>query len=489
MSASSLVNKRYVGVRENFAYGIACGGQNMSYTFMASYLTFFFVNVFGIDPTIVATMLFIEGIWDAVNDPIMGSIVDKTRTRFGKLRPYLLVIPVPLAVVTMLLFAGPVLMAESTMGAKVAYMVITYFIWEFLYTICDVPFWGMSAAISPNPEDRTRAISSARFTATILGGLPGLVLPVLIDLINGGAVNISMQKVFLVIGIVVSFVGMGLFSLAGICTRERVAQSLEEPSLLESFRYLFQNKPLLLLIAYNVLSNLGGIKDIFQNYYFINVLGSASINIIIGIPGTIVGFVAFMLIGPLKKRFNNKQIVITMTIVCGLLPVLTYFLGYGNMKSMSVMVPLLMIWGTLNSVFNGVRMVIPTEMVGDTVDYMEWKTGKRSEGMSFSILTFISKFSNAMTRSIGTSLLAAIGYITSNTDAIVQQSASTQKGIWMMYTIIPGLISILGIIPMFFYDLVGEKQQKMLQELAERREKTEKREEEKPLETDIQAQP
>lgn len=273
MSASSLTNRRYVGVKENLAYGVACGGQNMSYTFMASYLTYFFVNVFGIDPAIVATMLFIEGIWDAVNDPIMGSIVDKTRTRFGKLRPYLLVIPIPLAVVTMLLFAGPVLMAESSMGAKVAYMVVTYFVWEFLYTICDVPFWGMSAAISPNPADRTRAISSARFTASILGGLPGIVLPILIDLINAGSVNISLQKVFFVIGIIVSFVGMGLFSLAGICTRERVAQSLEEPSLLDSFKYLFQNKPLMLLIAYNVLNGLTGISGIFQNYYFIDVLG------------------------------------------------------------------------------------------------------------------------------------------------------------------------------------------------------------------------
>lgn len=229
---------------------------------VVSYLLF--VNVFGIDPAIVATMLFIEGIWDAVNDPIMGSIVDKTRTRFGKLRPYLLVIPIPLAVVTMLLFAGPVLMAEATMGAKVVYMVITYFVWEFLYTICDVPFWGMSAAISPNPADRTRAISSARFTASILGGLPGIVLPVLIDLINAGAVNVSLQKVFFVIGIVVSFVGMGLFSLAGICTRERVAQSLEEPSLLDSFKYLFQNKPLMLLILSNILGALGGINGIFK---------------------------------------------------------------------------------------------------------------------------------------------------------------------------------------------------------------------------------
>ena len=487
MSSGSLMNRSYVGVRENLAYGIACGGQNMSYTFMASYLTYFFVNVFGIDPTIVATMLFIEGIWDAVNDPIMGSIVDKTRTRFGKLRPYLLVIPIPLAVVTMLLFAGPVLMAEATMGAKVVYMVITYFVWEFLYTICDVPFWGMSAAISPNPQDRTRAISSARFTASILGGLPGIVLPVLIDLINAGTIEISLQKVFFVIGIVVSFIGMGLFSLAGICTRERVAQSLEEPSLLDSFKYLFQNKPLMLLIAYNVLSALGGISGIFQNYYFIDVLGSASINIVIGIPGTVIGFAAYLMIAPMKKRFNNKQIVIAMTVICGILPAITFVLGYSHMKSMAVMVPLCMVQGALNALFNGVRSVIPTEMIGDTVDYMEWKTGKRSEGMSFSILTFISKFTGAMSRSLGTALLTAIGYVTSSTDAIVPQSMATQQKIFAMYTIIPGLLGIIGIIPLFFYDLVGDKQKKILGELAARREQTEKHEEEKPAGTAPQA--
>lgn len=185
------------------------------------------------------------------------------------------------------------------------------------------------------------------------------------------------------------------------------------------------------------------------------------------------------MIGPLKKRFNNKQIVITMTVICGILPAITFILGYNNMKSMAVMVPLLMLQGSLNALFNGVRMVIPTEMIGDTVDYMEWKTGKRSEGMSFSILTFISKFTGAMSRSMGTALLTAIGYVTSSTNAIVPQSMHTQKGIFAMFTIIPGLLGIIGIIPLFFYDLVGEKQKKILKELAERREKAEKREEEK----------
>ena len=480
-------NLRDHTTREIIAFSLLPFGLLTIQTLINTALNMYLTDVLGLTLAMTGVVLSATKVWDAVNDPIMGSIVDKTRTRFGKLRPYLLVIPIPLAVVTMLLFAGPVLMAGASMGAKIAYMIITYFIWEFLYTICDVPFWGMSAAISPNPADRTRAISSARFSASILGGLPGIVLPVLIDLVNAGAVGISLQKIFFVIGIVVSFVGMGLFSLAGICTRERVAQSLEEPSLLDSFKYLFQNKPLMLLILSNILGALGGISGIFQNYYFIDVLGSASINIIIGIPGTVIGFIAYLMIGPLKKRFNNKQISIWMSVICGVLPAITFVLGYGNMKNMSVMVPLLMAQGALNALFNGVRMVIPTEMISETVDYMEWKTGKRSEGMSFSILTFISKFTGAMSKSMGTGLLKAIGYVTSSTNAVVPQSMHTQRGIFAMYTIIPGLLGILGIIPLFFYDLVGEKQQKILKELAERREKTEKQETEKPVEADTQA--
>ena len=146
----------------------------MSYSFLCSYITYFFVNVFNIDPTIISLMLFIEGMWDTVNDPLMGSVVDKTRTRFGKFRPYLMTVPVPLAITTIAVFAGPLIVGEGGAGApaKIAYVIITYFLWEFFYTIGDVPFWSLSAAISPNPEDRTRAITFARFISGIFRGFP-----------------------------------------------------------------------------------------------------------------------------------------------------------------------------------------------------------------------------------------------------------------------------------------------------------------------------
>ena len=171
MEQTELKERRYVGVRETLIYGVANGGQVIGYNLVRMQLTFFLVTAFGIPGQAVSLMIFFMGIWDTMNDPIMGTIVDKTRTRYGKLRPYLLFVPIPLGVATILFFGGAEFLrgVEST-TAKIVYMCITYFIWEFFYTIGDIPFWGMSAAISPNPKDRSRVITSARLISGAIGG-------------------------------------------------------------------------------------------------------------------------------------------------------------------------------------------------------------------------------------------------------------------------------------------------------------------------------
>ena len=162
---------RYVGVKETFLYGISNAGQCFGYNIIAgSYLSLFFVKIFGIPAEIVGTMMLVLGLWDTINDPLMGSIIDRTRTRYGKLRPCLFIVPIPLGLATIMLFAGPEILGEKAeLTSKVIYMFMTYFLWELFYTLGDVPFWGMSAAISPSPSDRTRVISSARFVSGILG--------------------------------------------------------------------------------------------------------------------------------------------------------------------------------------------------------------------------------------------------------------------------------------------------------------------------------
>lgn len=467
--------RRYVGTKENLAYGIACGGQNMSYTFMASYLTYFFVNVFNIDAKAVAFMMLVLGVWDVINDPLMGSVIDKTRTRFGKLRPYLLVVPIPLAIFTVLLFSGPMFFVNepsSTAIKKIVYMYLSYVIWEMFYTIGDVPFWGLSTAISPNPNDRARAITSARFSASIFGALPGMVIAPVIDLAQSGKIHVTMPQIFLVLGIVISIVGMGMFTFAGLFVKERVVQPEEQPSLLDSIKVLVTNKPLLLIILYNVLGAFGGIYDMFTNFLFIDVLHSATLGVIVGIPGAIINFVAYAFIPMFKKRMNSKQILIFSTVSLSVIYALTYITGAKFLNSSVWIVgTILAVRGALMAIFNGVRMVVPTEMVGDTVDYREWKTGQRSEGMSFAALTFVGKLTGTMQKSVGTWCLSLIGYVGAVGGVAAVQSTATQNGIWAMYTIVPAVLGLLGIIPLFFYDLVGEKQKKIRQELMERREK------------------
>ena len=135
-SETARIEKRYVGVKETLTYGVANAGQCIGYTTMIQQRSYFLSAVLGVKPTIVAAWMGIMAFWDAFNDPLMGVIVDKTRTRFGKLRPYLIFVPMVLGVTTIMFFGGPVFLGESASDvSRIIYMCVTYFVWEFFYTI------------------------------------------------------------------------------------------------------------------------------------------------------------------------------------------------------------------------------------------------------------------------------------------------------------------------------------------------------------------
>lgn len=471
--STALQDRRFVGIKETLIYGFANGGQCMSYTFMASWLVFFFTKVLLIKPEEVTVMIAVVGVWDTINDPLMGSIIDRTRTRFGKMRPWLIAVPIPLALATIALFSGPEFLINEPYNSfkRIVYMWVAYIIWELFYTIGDVPFWGLSANISPNPQDRARAITSARFISGILGGLPGLIITPLIDLAKDGTINVSLHRMFFILGIVVSIVGMAVFSLAGFFVKERVISISDEPKFLDSMKFLFTNKPLAMIILANVLGALGGIGGIFSTFYYIDVLGSLSASIIIGIPWTVVNFISYLAIPFFKKHWDSRKIMILTGFYLAFLPIAVYLIGTNFKDNLWVIGPILAIKGALEALVGSVRAVVSTEMITDTVDYMEWKTNKRSEGMAFSVLTFMGKLSGSIQKAVGAALLGAsfIGYVFSATDEHVPQSEPTKAWIWAMFTIIPGLLSILGVLPYFFYDLTGEKLKKIRGDLDDRR--------------------
>ncbi|MBQ7741252.1 MAG: MFS transporter [Eubacterium sp.] len=466
---------RYVGVKENLAYGFANAGQVFGYNlFAGGYLSLFFTKVFGIPASAVGTMILILGMWDAINDPLMGSLIDKTRTRYGKLRPYLLIVPIPLAITTVMVFAGPELLANTkNLTVKIVYMYVSYIIWELFYTLGDVPFWGMSAAISPLPSDRTRAISTARFISSLLGGLSLTFIPVMMDLTNNGVWGLTLSQDFLILSIIAAGMILGLFSLAGRKTKERVVQSIKEPSLLDGIKVLFKNKPLLMIILGNVIGTLTGLAGVYQTYYYSEVLNLSSAVLWISLPGTIFGFLTYLLIPKLQKKLDNKQIImlnITVRFVVGLI---TFLAGLKFYKTSIVAISiLLMIQNFVFSFFNTINMVIPMEMIGDTIDYMEWKTGERNEGIAFSVATFIAKLTSSVSTSLGTMLLGVIGLsFTTMPDGstVAHKAENTDLYIWALFTLVPWVLGLLSMIPYFFYDLTGEKLEKIRTEMKERR--------------------
>ena len=466
---------RYVGVKETLAYGIANAGQCFGYNIIAgSYLSLFFVKIFGVPSEIVGTMMLVLGLWGTFNDPLMGSIIDRTRTRYGKLRPYLFIVPIPLGLATIMLFAGPEILGDKAeLTSKIIYMFITYFIWELFYTLGDVPFWSMSAAISPSPSDRTRVISSARFISGLLGGISTPILTVLMDLSNNGTIPLSLSQVFLLMSVISGTFGMGLFSLAGIFTKERVVQTVKEPSILDGFKALIGNKPLLLIVIGNVLAAISGIGEFFKAYYYSEVVNMNSLTIIITLPGTILGFVTYLLIPKVKKKFDNRQIIFLngfVRLVCG---IAVFLAGVKCFTNLWVVVPLLMVQNILFSFFNTINMVIPTEMIGDTIDYMEWKTGERNEGVSFSVLTFVGKLTGSISGTLGNFLLPIIGLsfvqISATETMTVKAYEYTDTLIWGMFTLAPAILGLLPLIPYIWYDLTGDKLQQVREEMAERR--------------------
>lgn len=297
----------------------------------------------------------------------------------------------------------------------------------------------------------------------------------MMDFTNNGVWNLTLSHDFLILALIAGTVGMGLFSLAGYKTKERVVQTIKEPSVLDGFKVMFKNKPLMLIIIGNVLGTLTGLAGVFQTYYYSEVLNLSSAVLWINLPGTIFGFLTYLLIPKLKTKLDNRQIVMLNVICRFVVSTLVFFAGLGFYRTNIVVISiLLMIQNFIFSFFNTINSVIPTEMIGDTVDYMEWKTGERNEGVSFSVLTFVGKLTGSVSTSIGTALLPVIGLsFTTNAQGmqVAVKGENTDLYIWALFTIVPYVLGLLTLIPYAFYNLTGKRLALIRSEMAERRSK------------------
>ncbi len=465
-------DRRYVGLKETIAYVLFDGSKSFN---IDKYNERFIYEVLLIDFKFLGIVTFVNGIWDVINDTFTGVIIDKTRTRWGKFKPYLVALAIPGTLATCSYWLMPVIFqgkGEEDISKFIFYFVLAI-LRETAGTFRGISQTGMLATITPHPVDRTRLIMIAELLSGVFERLPEYLMTFLIDLINMGKVQIKMKSAYITMGLFTTIVGGTLAFIFFLIGRERVVQSVERPSIKQGIKSIINNKPILIIALSEFLGAFS--VGVGMTNYYIDVLGSATISIIVGIPGAFVSTTSFTWVPWFRRRFSTKFLWFLGAHTGDILFGGVFLIGSiggrvnGLYKKKSVMIPVIMAQETLFMTVWGLRRVIPTELFNESMDYCEWKNGYRTEAMTGVAKGLATKLVGTFGATFKTFLLKSIGY--EQGAGYLNQSDKTKYYLFMMSTFLPLVTGFLGMIPKFFYTLSGKKREQMYEELLARREK------------------
>lgn len=464
---NQMMNRRYVGRNETAAYIAQDFADSFS---IGKYGNRFIWDVVKIDFKINGIVSLFTGAWDIINDTFISAIVDRTRTRWGKFRPYLIWMKIPLTLFGMLYWLMPVFFPNTAANylPKLIYYFAFSVINETAGTFMSISQTGLLSTITPNPEERVRLISQAKFFSRFLGEkMPEWIMGVLIDLINSQKINMSLKTLFISMGSITSILSAAMTFWFYLSSRERVMQSVERPSVIAGLKAIINNKPLLLITLSSFLSGFGISQS--RSDYYIDVLGQASLQTIVGIPAYPILNISYSFVSPLRKRFTSKKLWIAEDIWTDMCWLIVFGIGSidKNFMKRKVMIPVMMIEEFVEMWVYGVRHVIPDELYNEAMDYCEWKNGYRVEAMTGVAKGLILKIQTVIMESVKSFILAKIGYVQGL--KIGTQSDSAKWWLFALGTGIPIITSAFGIIPKFFYPIDKEMRSQMYSELSARR--------------------
>ena len=533
--------------KEGLSYSLCGFGQNLICTVIGSYLTVFMTDAIGFPALAVALLMLGARIFDALNDPIMGSIVDRTRTKWGKCRPYMKWMAFPIAAMTVVCFLP---FYPNTDGGFAA-LSILYIVWGVIYTVADVPYWGLSTAMSNDTYRRGNLLTIARLFCTAGAGIVTVFTPIitqaitsadnsvvsaiqsLMNAINGGeevvasnsaffamfsgienvgayiqnllsadklasitetfgnlGLNINqsgaallqikqsasasmmqdLRFTYFIIAIVCCVIALPLFFLGYKNTTERNQSFEKPPSLKHNLKLLFKNKPLMLI----VLSGIGGAARMLFTYtgglyfakYIMNKESMYSLFTMAIVPG---GLIASLLVPFFTKKFGKRNTYIWSHVIGGVAMLIAFIVGiafdHGNYSSMVTTV-VLIIALVISGIPQGFGNILTYAMIGDTVEYLELKTGERAEGICFAMQTLINKIAMAVGAFVGVLAYYMAGVEAGNASAVTAQGKDTM---WIMLVLIAAISFFLTIIPLFFYKFNEKQQQEAKEEINRRK--------------------
>lgn len=478
-------SKKYLSFKEIAAYSLGLFGFQAIVGLLNSYQAEFDASILGADIAIVGILILVAKIISAVADPIVGSLVDRSKSKHGKFKSMIMYSVVPLLVFTAVVF---VKVPFKGFGLY-AWIFITYLIWSIAMTMGDVPSQGIASALTPDPTERTNVVSISNTFKQIGFSACVVIVPVVCLIIKGGSKVIvakgetdtpMIAPEYLGTAILTAILGCALFALIPLVNKERVkVQSNEKTTAKDMLGALKNNKPLMLVIVSYFLGfgrQMAMGIQVQAAYVF---LGSQNLVAVLGIV-TAVGSMISMAICPmLIKKMNEKNAYILLSVYGFAASIFSFVVGHFWFSNPSNIVLTVLFYASLFLIglqFGAVTLM-PMIMTADAVDYYEYETGKRMEGAAYSILTLTIKVCLALGTALGLVFVQISGYAdtlaaaTPNVD--VDFTVKTKDIIFFAYTVVPGVLALLSVIPMFKYDIVGEKKQAISKALQERRGSTE----------------
>ena len=463
-----------IGLSEKIGYGLGDMSSSMFWKLFGAYLMLFYTDVFGISAAVVGTMFAVTRVWDSFFDPVVGAFADRTSSRWGRFRPYLLFLAVPFGLIGVITFLTPPF--DNT--GKIVYAYVTYALMMMVYSAINVPYASLLGVMSPDPSHRN-TLATYRMTFAYLGSFIALLLFMpLVNAFGGGNVNgptrlwfTAPQFGWFMAVVVIAAICVVLFLACFALTKERVEPiKHEKTSLKTDFRDLVHNKPWWILLGAGVSSLVfNSIRDGATVYYFKYYVDETAVgNIsILGLPfvlsgiylgvGQAANIVGVILAAPVSNRIGKRNTFISSMALATVLSVIFFWFNKDQLY-------LIFVFQILISICAGSIFPLLWSMYADCADYSELRTGNRATGLIFSSSSMSQKFGWAFGSAITGWMLAQFGF-----KANAVQSAETIQGIKMFLSILPAVGALLSLVFIYFYPLSESKMKKITAELQEKR--------------------
>ena len=454
-------------LREKIGYGFGDAASSMFWKLFSMYLMFFYTDIFGLAAAAVGTMFLVARIWDAAFDPVVGLLSDRTETRWGKFRPYLLWMAIPFAIIGVLTFTTP----SFGLGGKLIYAYVTYSLMMMVYSLINVPYASLMGVMTADRKERS-TLATFRFVFAFGGSLVVLAAaePLAHFFSNRGSLPPDPQRGWQLAAAVFALIAMLLFWLTFAWTRERIRPVTERNLLKDDLKDLAKNLPWFVLLGAGIATIFfNSIRDGAAIYYFKYYLqtndafslpslkitiGWSSLYFVLGQAANIIGVI---LAKPISDRIGKKN-----AFFAAMLSAAIFSLAVFGVPPNAV--AWIMILQCLISVSAGSIFPLLWSMYADAADYSEWKTGRRATGLVFSASSMSQKFGWTLGGSLAGWLLGYYGF-----QANTVQSGNTQTGIRMMVSVYPAVGALVSALFMLVYPLKENVLNTIDNELAARR--------------------